>query len=131
MSSVQATSQGRVVQVLGPVVAVEFTAGDLPEINTALRISNPSINDKPGNLVVEVAQHLGEKNVRCIAMDTTDGLVRGMSVDKPGANILIPVGREVLGRIMNVVGEPVDERGPITTAKKMPIHRPAPKFVDQ
>src|SRR3954454_15898908 len=131
MSSVQATSQGKVVQVIGPVVDVEFTGSDLPEINTALRISNPSISDKVGNLVVEVAQHLGEHNVRCIAMDTTDGLVRGMTVDNTGANILIPVGREVLGRIMNVVGEPVDERGPITTAKKMPIHRPAPKFVDQ
>ena len=113
--STQVTGQGRIVQVIGPVVDVEFT-GALPEINTALRISNPSINDKPGNLVVEVAQHLGEKNVRCIAMDTTDGLVRGMAVENTGANILIPVGREVLGRIMNVVGEPVDERGPITTA---------------
>src|SRR3954467_1246794 len=123
-------SQGKVVQVIGPVVDVEFT-GNLPEINTALKISNPSISNQPGNLVVEVAQHLGEKNVRCIAMDTTDGLVRGMTVDNTGANILIPVGREVLGRIMNVVGEPVDERGPITTAKKMPIHRAAPKFVDQ
>jgi len=128
--STQVTSQGKVVQVIGPVVDVEFS-GSLPEINTALRISNPSINDKVGNLVVEVAQHLGEKNVRCIAMDTTDGLVRGMAVENTGANILIPVGREVLGRIMNVVGEPVDERGPITTTKKMPIHRPAPKFVDQ
>ena len=128
--STQSTSQGKIVQVIGPVVDVEFSGG-LPEINTALRISNPSISDKPGNLVVEVAQHLGEKNVRCIAMDTTDGLVRGMTVDNTGENILIPVGREVLGRIMNVVGEPVDERGPITTAKKMPIHRPAPKFVDQ
>src|SRR3954462_2807914 len=123
-------SQGKVVQVIGPVVDVEFT-GNLPEINTALKISNPSISDQPGNLVVEVAQHLGEKNVRCIATDTTDGLVRGTSVDNTGANILIPVGREVLGRIMNVVGEPVDERGPITTAKRMTIHRPAPKFVDQ
>src|SRR6186713_641916 len=128
--STQVTSQGKIVQVIGPVVDVEFTGG-LPEINTALRISNPSISDKPGNLVVEVAQHLGEKNVRCIAMDTTDGLVRGMAVDNTGENILIPVGREVLGRIMNVVGEPVDERGPITTAKKMTIHRPAPEFLDQ
>src|SRR4051794_3278220 len=128
--STQVTGQGRIVQVIGPVVDVEFS-GALPEINTALRISNPSINDKIGNLVVEVAQHLGEKNVRCIAMDTTDGLVRGMTVENTGAPILVPVGREVLGRIINVVGEPVDERGPITTAKKMPIHRPAPKFVDQ
>ena len=131
--STQVTGQGsvgRIVQVIGPVVDVEFS-GALPEINTALRISNPSINDKPGNLVVEVAQHLGEKNVRCIAMDTTDGLVRGMAVENTGAPIQVPVGREVLGRIMNVVGEPVDEKGPLTAKKKMPIHRPAPKFVDQ
>src|SRR4030095_17190152 len=102
--STQVTSQGKVVQVIGPVVDVEFTGG-LPEINTALRISNPSINDKAGNLVVEVAQHLGEKNVRCIAMDTTDGLARGMAVENTGENILIPVGREGLGRTMKLVGE--------------------------
>jgi F-type H+-transporting ATPase subunit beta len=128
--STQVTGQGKIVQVIGPVVDVEFSGG-LPEINTALRISNPSINDKPGNLVVEVAQHLGEKNVRCIAMDTTDGLVRGMPVENTGKPIEVPVGREVLGRIMNVVGEPVDEKGPMTATKKMPIHRPPPKFVDQ
>jgi F-type H+/Na+-transporting ATPase subunit beta len=128
--STQVGSQGKIVQVIGPVVDVEFPGG-LPEINTALRISNPSISDKPGNLVVEVSQHLGEKNVRCIAMDTTDGLVRGMAVENTGAPIQVPVGREVLGRIMNVVGEPVDERGPIGAKKMMPIHRPAPKFVDQ
>jgi F-type H+-transporting ATPase subunit beta len=131
MSATQVTSAGRVVQVIGPVVDVEFAGGNLPEINTALRISNPSISAEPGNLVVEVAQHLGEHNVRCIAMDTTDGLVRGMAVDNTGAPIQVPVGREVLGRIMNVVGVPVDERGPITATKKFPIHRPAPKFVDQ
>src|SRR5215813_11641840 len=84
--STQVTGQGKIAQVIGPVVDVEFSGG-LPEINTALRISNPSISDKPGNLVVEVAQHLGEKNVRCIAMDTTDGLVRGMPVENTGAPI--------------------------------------------
>src|SRR3954464_7317490 len=99
--STQAISQGKIVQVIGPVVDVEF-AGSLPEINTALRISNPSINDKAGNLVVEVAQHLGEKNVRCIAMDTTDGLVRGMAVENTGAPISSPEGREVRDMIMNV-----------------------------
>src|SRR3954452_24634814 len=130
-ASVQVSNQGRVVQVIGPVVDVEFAGGDLPEINTALRISNPSINDKAGNLVVEVAQHLGEHSVRCIAMDTTDGLVRGMAVVNSGAPIQVPVGREVLGRIMNVIGEPVDERGAITAKKMLPIHRAAPKFVDQ
>jgi F-type H+-transporting ATPase subunit beta len=128
---VAASTQGRIVQVIGPVVDVEFGTGGLPEINTALRISNPSISNEPGNLVVEVAQHLGEHNVRCIAMDTTDGLVRGMTVENTGAPIQMPVGREVLGRIMNVVGVPVDERGPVNANKKLPIHRSAPKFVDQ
>jgi F-type H+/Na+-transporting ATPase subunit beta len=129
--SVTATNQGRIVQVIGPVVDVEFQGADLPEINTALRISNPSISDKVGNLVVEVAQHLGERSVRCIAMDTTDGLVRGMTVQNTGGPIMMPVGREILGRILNVVGEPVDERGPVNAKKYLPIHRPAPKFVDQ
>src|SRR5262249_44935444 len=128
---VSASKQGRLVQVIGPVVDVEFSGGDLPEINTALRISNPGISDKPGNLVVEVAQHLGEHNVRCIAMAHTDGLVRGMPVENTGEPIMMPVGREVLGRILNVVGEPVDEKGPVSTKKQLPIHRPAPKFVDQ
>src|SRR6266852_9812227 len=114
--------QGKLVQVIGPVVDVEFQGGDLPEINTALRISNPSISDKAGNLVVEVAQHLGERSVRCIAMDTTDGLVRGMPVINTGAPIKMPVGREVLGRILNVVGLPVDERGPVNATKFLPIH---------
>src|SRR5438270_740276 len=114
--------QGKIAQVIGPVVDVEFAGGDLPEINTALRISNPAINDKPGNLVVEVAQHLGEHHVRCIAMDTTDGLVRGMAVINTGGPIMMPVGKEVLGRILNVVGEPVDDGGPVKTAKMLPIH---------
>jgi F-type H+-transporting ATPase subunit beta len=129
--SVSATSQGKIVQVIGPVVDVEFSGADLPEINTALRISNPSISDRPGNLVVEVAQHLGEHSVRCIAMDTTDGLVRGMPVENTKGPIMMPVGREILGRILNVVGEPVDERGAVAAKKQLPIHRPAPKFVDQ
>src|SRR5947209_5672200 len=127
MSSVQATSQGKVVQVIGPVVDVEFAGGDLPEINTALRISNPAISDKPGNLVVEVAQHLGEHHVRCISMDTTDGLVRGMPVTNTGGPIMMPVGKEVLGRILNVIGEPVDDGGPVKATKTLPIHRLAPK----
>src|SRR4029079_6913252 len=121
IGSVTATSQGRIVQVIGPVVDVHFEGSDLPEINTALRISNPSISDKPGNLVVEVAQHLGEHSVRCIAMDTTDGLVRGMPVENTKGPIMMPVGREILGRILNVVGEPVDERGPVTAKKMFPI----------
>src|SRR6201986_133900 len=130
-ASVQVSNQGRVIQVIGPGDAAEFSGGDLPEINTALRISNPSISDRAGNLVVEVAQHLGERSVRCIAMDTTDGLVRGMPVENTKGPIQMPVGREILGRILNVVGEPVDERGPVSAKKLLPIHRPAPKFVEQ
>src|SRR5262250_3864531 len=122
---------GKVAQVIGPVVDVAFSSGDLPEIGTALKISNPSISDKPDNLTVEVAQHLGERMVRSVAMDTTDGLFRGMPVKNTGGPIMMPVGREVLGRILNVIGEPVDERGPVNAKKFMPIHRPAPKFVEQ
>ncbi|MCC6996158.1 MAG: F0F1 ATP synthase subunit beta [Deltaproteobacteria bacterium] len=122
---------GRITQVIGPVVDVMFEGGDLPEVYTALKITNPSIDDSVDNLVVEVAQHLGERTVRTIAMDTTEGLVRGMAVKNTGQPIAMPVGREVLGRIMNVVGKPVDERGPIVTKGTLPIHRPAPKFVDQ
>jgi F-type H+-transporting ATPase subunit beta len=124
-------SQGKIVQVMGPVVDVEFAGGDLPEVLTSLKTTNPSINDEADNLVVEVALHLGEKTVRCIAMDTTDGLRRGQPVRNTGAPITIPVGPETLGRIMNVVGEPVDERGPIDAKMTYPIHRPAPEFVDQ
>jgi F-type H+-transporting ATPase subunit beta len=131
MSNGTSTQQGRIVQVIGPVVDVEFGAGDLPEINTALSITNPSIDDQPDNLIVEVAQHLGERTTRCVAMDTTDGLVRGMAVRNTGAPITMPVGKEVLGRIINVIGKPVDERGPLNATKFLPIHRSAPKFVDQ
>jgi len=123
--------QGKVVQVIGPVVDVKFESAGLPEINTALTLSNPAIDAIPDNLVIEVAQHLGEQTVRCVAMDTTDGLVRGMPVKNTGAPIMMPVGREVLGRIVNVVGRPVDERGPVPATKFLPIHRAAPKFVDQ
>ncbi len=125
------TQNGRITQVIGPVVDVEFPAGALPRILTALRVSNPAINDKDGNLVLEVAQHLGEGTVRAIAMDTTEGLVRGMEVSNTGDPIQMPVGEECLGRIMNVVGEPVDEAGPINATKFSPIHRDPPEFVDQ
>ena len=131
MSTVTSTQQGRIVQVIGPVVDVEFGGADLPEINTALAVSNPAIDDQPDNLIIEVAQHLGERTVRCVAMDSTDGLVRGMPVKNTGSPIMMPVGKEVLGRIVNVVGRPVDERGPVNATKFLPIHRPAPKFVDQ
>ncbi|MBW2462555.1 MAG: F0F1 ATP synthase subunit beta [Deltaproteobacteria bacterium] len=122
---------GRVTQVIGPVVDVEFPAGSLPEILSALKLTNPAISDKKDNLTLEVAQHLGEGTVRTIAMDSTDGLVRGMEVVGTGAPILMPVGNECLGRILNVIGEPVDELGPVNAKKFSPIHRDPPTFVDQ
>lgn len=116
---------GKVSQVLGAVIDVHFD-GDLPPILNALTTDNQG-----NNLTLEVAQHLGENNVRCIAMDTTEGLVRGQEVTDSGEPIMMPVGPETLGRIMNVIGEPVDERGPVNTKSKLPIHREAPAFVDQ
>jgi F-type H+-transporting ATPase subunit beta len=126
-----ANENGRVMQVMGPVVDVEFPPGALPELYTSLRITNPGINDREFNLVVEVALHLGENTVRCIAMDTTDGLVRNQPVENTGEPITVPVGPGTLGRIMNVIGESVDELGPIEFDTRHPIHRPAPAFVDQ
>jgi F-type H+-transporting ATPase subunit beta len=123
--------QGRISQVLGNVVDVQFSNGSLPPILTALRVTNPAIDDRQGNLVLEVEQHLGENTVRCIAMDTTDGLVRGMPVENTGAPITVPVGPGTLGRLMNVTGDSIDEAGPIQGLKRMPIHRDAPAFDEQ
>ena len=122
---------GKIVQVTGPVVDVEFPPGKLPNIFSALSLTNSFINDQEDNLVVEVAQHLGENTVRCISMDTTDGLTRGQAVKDTGEPIAVPVGGKVLGRIMNVIGEPVDELGPIGAEGTSPIHRAPPGFVDQ
>jgi F-type H+/Na+-transporting ATPase subunit beta len=116
---------GKVTQVLGAVVDVQFE-GDLPAILNALTLDNHG-----KRLVLEVAQHLGENTVRTIAMDTTDGMIRGQEVVDTGAAITVPVGPETLGRIINVIGEPVDERGPVNAKKHYEIHRPAPAFVDQ
>ena len=124
-------TQGRVTQVLGPVVDVEFPPGGLPEVYTALKLTNPSISAKADNLTVEVAQHLGENTVRCIAMDSTEGLARGVAVSNTGHPIQVPVGPATLGRILNVTGEPVDEQGPVNATKLMPIHREPPTFVEQ
>jgi F-type H+-transporting ATPase subunit beta len=124
-------NKGKITQVIGPVIDVEFEAGKLPEIYYALKVTNPSLGSEEWNLIVEVAQHLGENTVRCIAMDSTDGLVRGQDVLDTGKQICMPVGRGTLGRILNVVGEPVDERGPVKTDLSWEIHRPAPEFVDQ
>jgi F-type H+-transporting ATPase subunit beta len=131
MATQTARQDGRIVQVTGPVVDVAFPPGSLPEIYTALRVTNPGVDDRPDNLVLEVAQHLGENTVRCVAMDTTDGLVRGQAAKNTGDGIRIPVGPETLGRIINVIGEPVDERGPVNAKRTLPIHRPPPEFVDQ
>ena len=110
---------GTIAQVIGAVVDVKFE-GDLPTIMSALHAQNQG-----KTLVLEVAQHLGENTVRTVAMDTTDGLVRGAEVVDTGAPIVVPVGPETLGRIINVVGEPVDERGPVNAKRSSPIHRPA------
>src|SRR6478736_1998064 len=119
------TGTGRVVQVIGAVVDVQFD-GALPEILNALE------TDNLGNrLVLEVAQHLGENTVRTIAMDVTEGLVRGQSVTDTGNAIAVPVGPGLLGRIINVVGEPIDEAGPVKSDEKRPIHAEAPKYTDQ
>jgi F-type H+/Na+-transporting ATPase subunit beta len=131
MSTATNVQNGRITQVIGPVVDVEFPAGALPDIYTALAVTNPGIDERQDNLVIEVAQHLGENTARCIAMDSTDGLVRGMPVKTTGAPISMPVGKSVLGRILNVVGEPVDERGPVAAVKRLPIHRAAPTLVEQ
>ncbi len=122
---------GRITQVIGPVVDVEFPPGAVPAIYSALKITNKAISGEAWNLVVEVAQHLGENTVRAIAMDSTDGLVRGQDVMPTNAPIMVPVGDATLGRILNVVGAPVDERGPVNAKKFLPIHRDPPAFTEQ
>jgi F-type H+-transporting ATPase subunit beta len=126
--------KGRVIQVIGPVVDAEFSKGELPEIYHALRVEAPE-DQKTGRpeirLTLEVAQHLGENRVRAVAMSSTDGLVRGMEVVDTGAPISMPVGRETLGRLLNVLGEPIDGKGPIKAKKTLPIHRPAPTLQEQ
>ncbi|HSC86390.1 MAG TPA: F0F1 ATP synthase subunit beta [Polyangiaceae bacterium] len=126
-----AVSTGKITQVIGPVVDVEFPPGALPKILNALTVTNPSVSSEADNLVLEVAQHLGQGVVRAIAMDATEGLVRGSVVKDTGAPISVPVGPEVLGRVLNVIGRPVDEAGPVAAKQSWPIHRPAPPFVEQ
>jgi F-type H+-transporting ATPase subunit beta len=124
-SKTSKNTTGKITQVLGAVIDVQFD-GELPAILNALTTTNEG-----KSLVLEVAQHLGENTVRCIAMDATEGLVRGQTVEDSGAPINVPVGPETLGRIVNVIGQPIDERGPINTKKTLPIHRAAPNFMDQ
>ena len=121
-----ANATGRITQVLGAVVDVQFE-GEVPSILNALHVQRAEGN----TLVLEVAQHLGENTVRTIAMDATEGLTRGDKAEDTGAPIMVPVGRETLGRILNVVGEPVDERGPVNAKMRLPIHRAAPEFIEQ
>ena len=123
--------KGKVVQVIGTVVDIRFPSDSLPPIYGAIFISSPTISDKADNLVLEVAQHVGDNVLRCIAMDTTDGLVRGQDATYKGNQITIPVGKEILGRVLNVIGNPVDGQGEVKTAMTYPIHRAAPLLTQQ
>ncbi|HRZ11010.1 MAG TPA: F0F1 ATP synthase subunit beta [Kiritimatiellia bacterium] len=131
--TISQTSQpaGRIAQILGAVVDVEFGGDRLPAIFTALRTTNPAIDDRPGNLVLEVAQHLGSGVVRTVAMAATDGLVRGAPVEDTGREMSMPVGPATLGRVLNLLGEPVDGLGPVRSDQRLPIHRPAPALGNQ
>jgi len=122
---------GKVVQVIGPVVDVAFEDGNIPNILNAITITNPTIDDREDNLIVEVAQHLGDNVVRCVAMDITDGLVRGMQAKDTDDQIRVPAGPECLGRILNVVGRPVDGLGDLVAKNYSPIHKESPSFLEQ
>src|ERR1700722_809235 len=123
---------GKVIQVAGPAVDVEFPEGQIPVIRTAIRITSEGFTvPEPIDIICEVAQHIGESRVRTIALQPTDGLVRGMKAESLGQPVTVPVGKETLGRVMKVIGEPVDEMGPINAKTFYPIHRPAPSFEDQ
>ena len=125
------TASGKIIEVKGPVLDVRFKQGELPAIYNALTVTNPAISDAADNLTLEVALHLGESTVRCIAMDSSDGLARGMEVRDTGAPIRMPVGKQVLGRILNVIGEPVDALGEVGATTFAPIHRDPPDFTAQ
>src|ERR1700732_4750251 len=123
---------GHIVQIIGPVLDVQFESGHLPSIYNAVRITSEGFNvPEPIDVTVEVEQHLGEGRVRAVAMEPTEGLVRGMKAFDTGAGITVPVGRPTLGRVMNVLGKPVDQLGPLTSKTNYPIHRPAPLLSDQ
>ena len=123
---------GRVIQISGPAVDVQFVEGAMPPIYQALKVVSDGFTvPNPVNVILEVQQHLGEGRVRCVAMEATEGMVRGMKAIDQGGPISVPVGRGTLGRVMNVIGQPVDQLGPIQHTKTMPIHRPAPLFEDQ
>src|SRR6201996_114315 len=123
---------GRVIQISGPAVDIQFDEKHMPPIYQALRITSEGFDiPTPMSVIVEVQQHLGEGRVRTVAMEATEGMVRGMKAIDTGGPIMVPVGRETLGRVLNVIGEPVDQLGPVQTEKRMPIHRQAPAFDEQ
>ncbi|MBL7715934.1 MAG: F0F1 ATP synthase subunit beta [Bdellovibrionales bacterium] len=130
-ATTQGENLGKIKQVIGPIVDVEFSGGKLPQIFHALKVTNEAVSDKKWNLVLEVAQHLGENTVRCVSMESTDGLTRGAQVQDTGKQISVPVGRETLGRILNVIGEPVDGGAPVASKKTYEIHRAPPSFKEQ
>jgi F-type H+/Na+-transporting ATPase subunit beta len=132
MSSTNGNVAGRVIQVSGPAVDIQFQEGDIPVILTAVRITSEGFEvPQPIDIVCEIAQHLGEGRARAIALQPTDGLVRGMRAVSLGGPVSVPVGRETLGRVLNVLGEPIDKMGPVNAKKRYPIHRPAPSFEEQ
>src|ERR1700758_48345 len=123
---------GNVIKVSGPAVDVQFDEAKIPPIYQALRVVSDGFTvPTPINVILEVQQHLGEGRVRCVAMEATEGMVRGMKAIDTGGPITVPVGRETLGRVLNVIGEPVDQLGPINAKEKRPIHRQAPAFEEQ
>src|SRR5689334_3849222 len=127
-----ATIAGKIIQVSGPAVDIEFPEGQIPDIRTAIRITSEGFNSPtPIDIICEVAQHIGESRVRTIALQPTEGLVRGMKATSLGQPVMVPVGPQTLGRVMNVIGEPVDQMGPVNTAERYSIHRHAPLFEEQ
>src|SRR3954462_9152199 len=127
-----AENAGRVIQIAGPAVDVQFPEGKLPPIYQAVRVVSEGFTvPTPIDVILEVQQHLGEGRVRCVAMQPTEGMVRGMKAIDQAGPISVPVGKETLGRVLNVIGEPVDALGPVGASKRLPIHRQAPSFEEQ
>src|SRR3954451_8902367 len=123
---------GKVIQISGPAVDIQFLEGQIPVIHTAIRITSEGFSvPTPINVIVEVAQHIGEGRVRTIALQPTDGMVRGMKALSLGGPVSVPVGKQTLGRVLNVIGEPVDNMGPVNTDQRWSIHRSAPSFEEQ
>src|SRR5579864_8994209 len=127
-----AQNTGKVIQISGPAVDIQFEEATMPPIYQALKITSEGFKvPEPINVIVEVQQHLGEGRVRCVAMEPTEGMIRGMKAVDLGGPITVPVGKATLGRVINVIGEPVDKLGPVNATERWPIHRPAPRFDEQ